>query len=125
MPVEIIGVETVRELSGLAMSSRNGYLSDEERIVAAKLYQSLCVARDAVLVGQQAYSEIEHSAVLFLQESGFKPDYFKVCRQSDLKTASEEDSELVLLAAARLGKTRLIDNICFSRNPPTLVGFVA
>jgi pantoate--beta-alanine ligase len=56
--------------------------------------------------------------VLFLQESGFTPDYFNVCRVSDLKKADAEDVELVLLAAARLSKTRLIDNVCFSRNPP-------
>jgi len=115
IPVEIIGVETVREASGLAMSSRNGYLSAEEKIVAAKLYQSLCVARDAVLAGQQSYQEIERRALLFLQESGFQPDYFSLCRVSDLKKAGEDDMALVLLAAAKLGKTRLIDNVCFSR----------
>ncbi len=115
IPVEIIGVETVREASGLAMSSRNGYLSAEEKIVAAKLYQSLCVARDAVLAGQQSYQEIERRALLFLQESGFQPDYFSVCRASDLKKPGDDDVELVLLAAARLSKTRLIDNVCFSK----------
>ncbi|MCK9395001.1 MAG: pantoate--beta-alanine ligase [Methylobacter sp.] len=118
IPVEIIGVETVREASGLAMSSRNGYLSAEEKTVAAKLYQSLCDAREAVLAGRQSYQEIERRALLFLQESGFQPDYFSVCRMSDLKKAGVDDVELVLLTAARLSKTRLIDNICFSRNPP-------
>lgn len=114
IPVEIIGVETVREASGLAMSSRNGYLTAEEKTVAAKLYQSLCTARDAVLAGQ-SYQEIERTALQFLQESGFTPDYFSVCRASDLKKASVDDAELVLLTAARLSKTRLIDNVCFSR----------
>lgn len=118
IPVEIIGVETVREASGLAMSSRNGYLSAEEKTVAAKLYQSLCDAREAVLAGRKSYQEIERRALLFLQESGFQPDYFSVCRMSDLKKAGVDDVELVLLTAARLSKTRLIDNICFSRNPP-------
>lgn len=117
IPVEIIGVETVREASGLAMSSRNGYLTAEEKMVAEKLYQSLCAARDAILAGSQAYEEIERRALLFLQESGFQPDYFNVCRSSDLKRADAGDVDLVLLAAARLSKTRLIDNICFSRNP--------
>ncbi|MFA6052579.1 MAG: pantoate--beta-alanine ligase [Methylobacter sp.] len=115
IPVEIIGVETVREASGLAMSSRNGYLNAEEKTVAAKLYQSLCAARDAVLVGGQDYHEIERHSVLFLQEAGFQLDYFFICRSSDLKKADADDRGLVLLAAARLGKTRLIDNICFSR----------
>lgn len=118
IPIEIVGVPTVREESGLAMSSRNGYLTAEEKTVAAKLYQSLCVAREAVLAGRQSYQEIESQALLFLRESGFQPDYFVVCRVSDLKKAGENDKELVLLAAAKLGKTRLIDNICFSKNPP-------
>ncbi len=117
IPVEIVGVATVREASGLAMSSRNGYLSAEEKTTAAKLYQTLCVARDAILAGQSSYEEIERKAMLFLQASGFQPDYFSVCRVSDLKKADKDDSDLVLLAAARLSKTRLIDNICFSRNP--------
>ncbi|MGZ4968821.1 MAG: pantoate--beta-alanine ligase [Methylobacter sp.] len=115
IPVEIVGVETVREASGLAMSSRNGYLTDEEKTIAVKLYQSLCIARDAVLTGQLSYEDIEREALQFLQESGFQPDYFNVCRAGDLKKAAEDDIELVLLTAARLGKTRLIDNICFSR----------
>ncbi len=118
MPVEIVGVATVREASGLAMSSRNGYLSAEQKTLAAKLYQCLCVARDAVLAGQLSYQEIERRALLFLQEFGFQPEYFSVCRVSDLKKAGEGDRELVLLTAAKLGKTRLIDNVCFSRNPP-------
>ncbi|WP_333876625.1 pantoate--beta-alanine ligase [Methylobacter sp.] len=115
IPVDIVGVETVREASGLAMSSRNGYLTSEEKTAAAKLYQSLCVARDAILAGQQSYEEIERKALLFLQEAGFQPDYFSICRTNDLKKADVDDVELVLLTAAKLGKTRLIDNLCFSR----------
>jgi pantoate--beta-alanine ligase len=114
-PIEIVGVETVREASGLAMSSRNGYLSADEKAVAAKLYQSLCIARDAILAGQQSYEDIENSALLFLRDCGFQPEYFVVCRAGDLKKAGMDDVDLVLLAAARLGKTRLIDNIYFSR----------
>ncbi|WP_432743690.1 pantoate--beta-alanine ligase [Methylobacter sp. G7] len=117
VPVEIVGVATVREASGLAMSSRNGYLSAEEKTTAAKLYQTLCVARDAILAGSASFQEVERKAILFLQESGFQPDYFSVCRVSDLKKADEDDMELVLLAAAHLSKTRLIDNVCFSRKP--------
>jgi pantoate--beta-alanine ligase len=114
-PIEIVGVETIREASGLAMSSRNGYLTSGEKTVAAKLYQSLCIARDAVLAGQQSYQEIESRALLFLRDSGFQPEYFAVCRSRDLKKAGTDDVDLVLLTAARLGKTRLIDNVCFSR----------
>jgi pantoate--beta-alanine ligase len=115
IPVETIGIDTVREPSGLAMSSRNGYLTDDEKKVAPKLYYSLCVARDAILAGNQTYTDIEQQALQFLQQAGFQPDYFSVCRSSDLKKADAEDKDLVLLAAAKLGKTRLIDNIYFSR----------
>jgi pantoate--beta-alanine ligase len=114
-PVEIVGVGTVREPSGLAMSSRNGYLSPEEIKAAPKLYESLCVARDAVLAGKQPYADIEIRAMLSLQEAGFQPDYFSICRSSDLKKAETGDTDLVILAAAKLGSTRLIDNVCFSR----------
>lgn len=115
IPVEITGVDTVREPGGLAMSSRNGYLTDHEKKVAPKLYQSLCAARDAILAGNQGYVEVEQQALQFLQQAGFQTDYFSVCRSSDLKKATEGDVDLVLLAAAKLGKTRLIDNIYFSR----------
>ncbi len=80
IPVEITGVDTVREPSGLAMSSRNGYLTEDEKKVAPKLYHSLCAARDAVLAGDQTYANIEQQALLFLQQAGFQPDYFSVCR---------------------------------------------
>jgi pantoate--beta-alanine ligase len=115
IPVEIIGVDTVRESNGLAMSSRNGYLTDAEKCVAPKLYQCLCAARDSVLRGDQSYTDIERQALLLLQQAGFQPDYFCVCRSIDLKKAATEGVDLVLLAAVKLGKTRLIDNIYFSR----------
>jgi pantoate--beta-alanine ligase len=115
IPVEIVGVDTVRDPSGLAMSSRNGYLSSDEKRVAPKLYHSLCAARDAILAGNQNYADIEQQALQSLQQAGFQPDYFSVCCSDDLKKATAEDVALVLLAAAKLGKTRLIDNIYFSR----------
>ena len=115
IPVEIAGVDTVREASGLAMSSRNGYLTEDEKKVAPKLYHSLCAARNAILAGDQTYANIEQRALQFLQQAGFQPDYFSVCRSRDLTKATAEDVDLVLLTAAKLGKTRLIDNIYFSR----------
>ena len=115
IPVEIIGVDTVRELSGLAMSSRNGYLTDAEKQVAPKLYHSLCAARNAILTGNLAYADLEQQALQFLQQAGFQPDYFSVSRSCDLKKADTNDVDLVILVAAKLGKTRLIDNIYFSR----------
>ncbi|MGR8998920.1 MAG: pantoate--beta-alanine ligase [Gammaproteobacteria bacterium] len=115
IPVEIIGIDTIREPTGLAMSSRNSYLTDAEKRIAPKLYFSLCVARDAILAGNQPFGDIEQQALQFLQQAGFQPDYFYVCRSSDLKKAAAEDVNLVLLTAAKLGKTRLIDNVYFSR----------
>lgn len=115
IPVEIIGVDAVRESNGLAMSSRNGYLTEAEKQVAPRLYQALCAARESVLIGVQSYPDIERQALVFLEKAGFQPDFFSVCRSSDLKKATAEDLDLVLLAAAKLGKTRLIDNIYFSR----------
>lgn len=115
IPVEIAGVDTVREQSGLALSSRNGYLTDAEKNIAPQLYHSLCAARDAILAGNRTYADLEEQALRFLRQAGFQPDYFSVCRVGDLTKATEEDRELVLLAAAKLGRTRLIDNIYFSR----------
>ena len=114
IPVEIIGIETVREANGLAMSSRNGYLTKEQQQIAPLLYQSLCQAREAILAGCD-YASVEQQALSTLQQAGFQPDYFRVCRSFDLASAQINDTELVLLAAAKLGKTRLIDNLCFTR----------
>ena len=114
-PVAIHGVATVREADGLAMSSRNGYLTPDQRRMAPMLYQALCQAREAVLLDELEISEIERQAMRCLQSAGFQPEYFSVCRSVDLKPAGRGDFELVVLAAARLGKTRLIDNVYFSR----------
>lgn len=114
IPVEIRPVGTVRESSGLAMSSRNGYLSPDELQIAPKLYQALCIAHDEILSGEKRYSVIENEAVTYLQDAGFVPNYFSVCRVDDLYKADKRDTDLVVLAAAKLGKTRLIDNICIS-----------
>lgn len=114
IPVEIRSVETVRESSGLAMSSRNAYLSPEKLQVAPKLYQALCKGRDDVLSGKKTYEAIENQVITSLNDSGFQVDYFSICRQGDLVKAEKRDKDLVLLVAAKIGRTRLIDNICFS-----------
>jgi pantoate--beta-alanine ligase len=111
--VKIHSVATMREVDGLAMSSRNGYLSAEERLLAPKLYQALCAARDAVLAGNQDFSQIEIQQRQILNNAGFTVDYFSICRAEDLLPAQIHDNNLVILAAARLGKPRLIDNIQF------------
>jgi pantoate--beta-alanine ligase len=111
MPVEIVGVETQREADGLALSSRNGYLSAEERARAPQLYQVLRETAEAVREGASDYGVLEAKAKDRLTEYGFRPDYFTVRRSSDLAPPSAKEEELVILAAAYLGKARLIDNL--------------
>ncbi len=111
IPVAIQGVATVREADGLAMSSRNGYLSAPQRQLAPKLYQALCDARDAILSGNDDYRAVEDQQRQILQQAGFVVDYFSVCRSTDLLPANQNDQALVILLAAKLGTTRLIDNI--------------
>ncbi len=111
IPVTIKSVETVRENSGLAMSSRNGYLSPDELQIAPALYQTLCNARREILAAHKRHRIIEQESTEFLQKTGFQVDYFRICRSSDLLAADPGSNDLVILAAAKLGKTRLIDNI--------------
>ena len=114
IPIELLGVDTQRENNGLAMSSRNNYLTDPERQLAPQLYQSLGIAKSAILAGQHSYADIEQQAIQSLKNAGFIPDYFTICCRHDLSPATKQDKELVILAAAKLGTTRLIDNIYFS-----------
>lgn len=109
--VDVIAVATFREPDGLAMSSRNTHLSKVQRQQAVQLYQALCQAKQAVLEQQTNFAEIEQSYLLVLSEQGFKPDYFSICRRCDLKPATNKEAQLIILAAAWLGNTRLIDNI--------------
>ncbi len=118
LPVEILAHETVREDDGLAMSSRNRYLSEAERAEAPRLYQAL---QEMALQLQQGRSrdDIEAQAVRVLAERGWKVDYMALRRQSDLLEPTEEQIQagepLVALAAAKLGATRLIDNLEMTR----------
>lgn len=113
-PIEIIGVPTVREASGLAMSSRNQYLSKQERETAAALYQNLQWVREQINAGKKDYSAIQSQACAQLRKAGFRPEYFEIRRVQDLQVADETDKQLVILAAAWLGEARLIDNIYFN-----------
>jgi pantoate--beta-alanine ligase len=115
MPVSIQGVATVRESDGLAMSSRNGYLSEQQREIAPKLYQALISARDAILAGNADLQAVSEQQIQALQQADFSVDYFNICRSNDLAPAGDDDQDLVILVAARLGKTRLIDNVYFAR----------
>ncbi|NMH65866.1 pantoate--beta-alanine ligase [Shewanella salipaludis] len=114
LPIEILGMETIREASGLAMSSRNGYLTAEERVTAATLKQTLDFMADALVQGQPL-SQIGTQAERMLIGAGFKPDYLEVRNAHTLAPAVATDSELVILAAAYLGKARLIDNLLVKR----------
>ncbi|MEO7727724.1 MAG: pantoate--beta-alanine ligase, partial [Burkholderiales bacterium] len=111
LPIELILAETVRAEDGLALSSRNVYLSPDERAEAPHLYQQLCKARDELGGGARDYQRIELDVMAELANRGWKPDYIAVRRQSDLQAPKNGERGLVVLAAARLGKTRLIDNI--------------
>ncbi len=114
MPIEIDGVATQREADGLAMSSRNGNLSEEERAIAPRLFQSLRAAADR-LSGGEDIADIEAAGVNALREAGFRPAYFEVCDAANLSEPNDETAEYVILAAAHLGRTRLIDNIRVNR----------
>lgn len=110
IPIKIIGVPTVREADGLAMSSRNGYLSADERAHAPALFRTLKGAAQALEAGR-AVAEVELEASEALKAGGLRPDYVSVRRSSDLAEPGSADRELVVLAAAYLGGTRLIDNL--------------
>ncbi len=113
IPVEVVGVETVREESGLALSSRNRYLSPQEKEVAAELHQALSGIAVAVKEGGDDYQQLEADAIAYLDDKGFKTEYLSIRNASNLGEPTEE--ELVVLAAAWLGKARLIDNIQIKR----------
>lgn len=110
-PIEVIGVPTVRDSDGLALSSRNGYLTPAERQRAPLLYQTLCFVAQRVKSGDHDFAAIEIEAAQRLAEGGFEPDYVAIRSSVDLAPPEAHESDLVVLAAARLGKARLIDNL--------------
>jgi len=111
LPIELILAETVRAEDGLALSSRNAYLSPTERQEAPRLYRVLRNARGEIAMGARDYQRIELAAMSELARHGWKPDYIAIRRQHDLQPPQNGEPHLVVLAAARLGRTRLIDNI--------------
>jgi pantoate--beta-alanine ligase len=118
LPVDIVPAETVRAEDGLALSSRNGYLSSEERSEAVQLIQTLKEIQEKVLQGKLTPADIlkiEQDACAKLITRGWAPDYISVRKRNDLLSANDADlssnEPLVVLAAAKLGKTRLIDNL--------------
>lgn len=111
LPIEIIPAETVRAPDGLALSSRNAYLTPVEREEAPHLYRVLREAQQQVLGGAHDYHRIELEAMAELARNGWRPDYIAVRRQADLQPPEDGERELVVVAAARIGRTRLIDNV--------------
>jgi pantoate--beta-alanine ligase len=114
LPIEIASVATVREADGLALSSRNQYLSAEERARAPLLYRTLCDVAERIRQGNVVYEELEQAAMRRLAEGGFMPDYVSVRQADSLRPVPAGSRDCVVLAAARLGKARLIDNVIVS-----------
>jgi pantoate--beta-alanine ligase len=111
MPVRIIAAPTVRAADGLAMSSRNQYLTDAERARAPALYRALRRAASRIAGGERGYENIERQGLRALELEGFRVDYFVIKRAEDLGPPTPASRHLVVLAAAHLGKARLIDNV--------------
>jgi pantoate--beta-alanine ligase len=111
IPVEIVGAPTVRETDGLAMSSRNQYLTPDERRLAPQLYQALNRAAARLQKGESDFAAIEKAEFQTIAQAGFRPDYFSIRNAVDLSPASADWKHLVVLLAVRLGKARLIDNV--------------
>jgi pantoate--beta-alanine ligase len=114
LPIDIIGIDTIREASGLAMSSRNGYLTPEQKHTAATIKRALDLMANAVRQGEAIDSATAEGKTMIVQ-AGFKLDYLSICNADNLQPVKDADKQLVILVAAYLGTTRLIDNLCFSR----------
>ena len=115
MPVAIIGAPTVREPDGLAMSSRNQYLTEDERRKAPAIHRTLLAAAARLRAGEHDFAAIERAGLGELQSAGFRPDYFAVRRTDDLASPDAGTRRFVVLTAARLGRARLIDNLQIER----------
>ncbi|MDO7084273.1 pantoate--beta-alanine ligase [Pseudocolwellia sp. AS88] len=113
MPIKIIPVETIREDSGLALSSRNGYLTEEELKIAPALSQNIQWLAKELKNGND-FIGLAKTAALYINNAGLKTDYIHVCNAKTLQPASEDDTDIVILAAAYCGKARLIDNLRFT-----------
>jgi pantoate--beta-alanine ligase len=110
MPIEIIAVETVREASGLALSSRNNYLNKEEKNIAPALSQNLQWLAQAIRSNDD-FVGLAQKAASNINMAGMRTDYIHICHARTLQPASKDDKKLVILAAAHCGKARLIDNL--------------
>ncbi|MBY8948376.1 pantoate--beta-alanine ligase [Pseudomonas sp. SH10-3B] len=116
MPIQIIGEPTVRADDGLALSSRNGFLSEEERAIAPVLYRSLSQIAAAIKSGDHDFARLRAEQVQQIEAAGLRLDYLEVRQGVHLRTATAEDRDIVILVAAFLGTTRLIDNLHLNLN---------
>lgn len=114
LPIRVVTGRTVREDDGLALSSRNQYLTDEERAVAPQLYRTLKKIGVALQSGKRNFKELEQEGAAALEQSGFVPDYVSIRRAENLQLPDRDCDELVVFAAATLGNARLIDNVVVS-----------
>jgi len=115
MPIQIIGEPTVRAADGLALSSRNSYLTEAQRAIAPALYRVINVIADAIRSGDHNFEQLLANGKRDLEAAGFRPDYLEVRQAVTLRPALAEDRDLVILGAAYLGTTRLIDNLHLNR----------
>ena len=111
LPIEIVGGETVRAEDGLALSSRNAYLTPAERAEAPRLNRVLRDIRSAIQAGERDFAKLEQAAIKELDSHGWASDYVAIRQQADLQPAQAGQHQLVVLAASRLGAPRLIDNL--------------
>ncbi len=111
LPVEIVGAPTVRASDGLALSSRNRYLSAEERARAPLIYQTLRETASAIGAGNSDVRTLERDGLAALERAGMKPDYFSIRTAADLSEPDAAGTQLVVLTAVRMGRARLIDNL--------------
>jgi pantoate--beta-alanine ligase len=118
MPIQIIGEPTVRAADGLALSSRNGFLSEEQRAVAPVVYRTLSSIAEAIKQGERDFPALIDAQIKQLETAGLRPDYLEIRQALTLRPAMPEDRDLVILVAAFLGTTRLIDNLHLNLDAP-------
>jgi pantoate--beta-alanine ligase len=125
LPIEIMGVTTARAEDGLALSSRNGYLNENERDIAPRLHRILLDYRDAIASGFDNYPDLQRYGTEDLRQAGFEPDYFSIRDAKTLEDITVDTEEAVIAVAANLGATRLIDNTTLAINPSSDWGMLA
>lgn len=115
MPVQVISGEVVREDDGLAMSSRNSFITSEERPQAAELYRVLHWVREEIMQGNADFAALQEAAKASIRKVGFRPDYVSICNSKTLQLAAVDDRHITVLGAMYTSAARLIDNLSLQR----------